>query len=78
MDDRLCALIRGYREKLGKPNERRDQTAALVAKTRGDETGMQAIRSDARAVQAASQFAREQNVAQLRPSVDFYGSEALC
>src|ERR1035438_3386640 len=42
MDDRLCALIRGYREKLGKPNERRDQTAALVAITRGVATVLRA------------------------------------
>jgi hypothetical protein len=62
-DNRFCALSRRYREKLGKPNEVRDQATALVTKACGDETGMQAIRSDTRAVQAASEFTREQDVA---------------
>ncbi len=39
---------------LDKPNEARHQGTALVAKACGDEPGMQAIRSDTRALQAAS------------------------
>jgi hypothetical protein len=63
IDNRFRALSRRYREKLGEPNEARDQTTASVAKACGDETGMQAIRSDTRTLQAASEFAREQDVA---------------
>ena len=36
--NRFRALSRRYREKLGEPNEARDQPTALVAGTRGDET----------------------------------------
>jgi hypothetical protein len=38
----------------------------LVAEARGDEAGMQAIGGDPRAMQAAGEFAREKNVAELR------------
>jgi hypothetical protein len=38
---------------------------------------MQAIRGNARAVETASKFAREQDVAQLRSAIGFQGCEAL-
>ena len=63
VDNRFCAHGRRYREKLGEPNEARDQGAALVAETSSDEPRMQAIRNDARAMQAASELTREQDVA---------------
>ena len=44
-------------------HEARDQATALVSKVCGDETGMQAIGSDTRTLQAASEFTREQDVA---------------
>jgi hypothetical protein len=41
----------------------RDQTGALVAKAGSDETRMQAICSDTRAVQASSKLTRKEDVA---------------
>ena len=59
MDNRFRAFSRRYSEKLDEPNEARDQTPALVAKACGDETRMQAIRSDTRALEAPGEFSRE-------------------
>ena len=78
IDNRLCAPSWRYCEKLGKPDDARHQGATLVAKACGDEARMQAIRSDTCAAQTTSEFAREQNVAELRPTISFHGSEVLC
>jgi hypothetical protein len=43
-----------------------------------DEPGMQAIRGDTGAAQAASEFTRKQDVAEFRPTIGLNGSEALC
>ena len=42
----------------------RDQTSALVSETSSDETGMQTIRGHTGIAQAASKFAREQDIAE--------------
>ena len=62
---------------LGEPCEARDRAAALIADAGRDETGMQAVGGDPRALQAAGEFAREENVAKLGAAIGFHGSEAL-
>jgi hypothetical protein len=59
IDDCFCALFWGNCEELGEPNEVRDHAAALITDAGRDETGMQAIGGDPRALQAAGEFARE-------------------
>ena len=47
-----------------------DVARIVLAEARGDETGMQAVRGDAGAVEPPRQFAREQDVAELRRAID--------
>src|SRR4029450_5810996 len=48
----------------------RQQPAALIAESRGDEARMEAVRSDARACELPGELAREEDVAQLRSRVN--------
>jgi hypothetical protein len=56
---------------------RRESTPPLWSPKRVAEAGPQAIGGNARAMQAAGEFAREKNVAKLGASIGFHGSEAL-
>ena len=77
MDDRFRALFRRYREKLGDPDQARDQATALVGKSCGDETGMQAIGGDPSTKQPVGEFARKKNVAKLGAAIGFHGSKTI-
>ncbi len=75
IDDCFRTFGGRYRKKLGEPKEARDRAAALVRKACRDETGMQAICGDARAVQSASELTRKEDVAQFRATIGFHGPE---
>src|SRR5476651_2802088 len=47
-----------------------DVVRIVLAETRADETGMQAVRGDAGAFQPPRQLAREENIAQLRGAIE--------
>src|SRR5208282_1265802 len=77
IDKRFRAFLGGDREVNSKTEKTRDQAAALIAEAGGDETWMQAIGGNARAMQAAGELAREQNVAKLGAAVGFHRTEIL-
>ncbi len=76
MNDRVRSLRRRYREELGEADNPGDQAAAFIAKARGDEAGVQAIRCHRAAAQAAGEFSREQDVAKLRVAVGLHAAKA--
>jgi hypothetical protein len=53
------------------------RAAALIADAGGDETGVQAIGGEPRAMQAAGEFAGEKNVAKLGAAIGFHGSKTF-
>ena len=53
MNNRFRALLRRECEKFRNPDQTRDQATAVIPKTRRDETGMQAVGSDACSAQAS-------------------------
>ena len=59
IDDCFGTLGRRYRKKLGEPEQVRNRAPAFVTKACSDETGVQAICGDARAVQPAGEFTRK-------------------
>ena len=77
MDDSFGALGRRYRKKLGEPEQVRNRAPALITKACRDETGMQAICGDARAVQPPGELTRKQDVAQFRATIRFQGPVTL-
>src|SRR5262245_61774495 len=59
IDDCFGTVGRRYRKKLSEPEQVRNRAPALVTKACSDETGMQAICGDARAVQPAGELTRK-------------------
>ena len=59
IDDCFGTFGRRYGKRLGQPEQVRNWAAALITKACRDETGMQAIRGDARAMQPAGELSRK-------------------
>src|SRR5262249_7231605 len=77
MNNRFRALLRRKGEKFRNPDQTRDQTTTVISKPRRNQTGVQAIGSDACPAQAARELTGEQNVAKLRTIIGPRRAEAL-
>ena len=56
----------------------RHPATALVTEACGDGPGMQTIRGNTCVAQTTREFTREQDVAELRPTISFHTAEVLC